>query len=145
MTCSSPPSKYILHHQEDVQDATHHQHTQAVPACMCPPALSTLTFKLLISSFSTSFLTVSLLMTISTLPFVTLTLWLCHEALRFHWKLGMAFTSLAVGTLAIWLWSWAFTRGIMRTTFHVVCAFISAFFSHSSLFSSSSAPIPHQQ
>ena len=98
---------------------------------------------------------VLLLMLISSLHlFSAVALWLCDETWRYNWRLGMAFTTcLGVGTLAIWLWSWAVPRGLMRTTCSsVVGAWYFAeyflfvmfrlFLSHSLFFSSPSAPIP---
>ena len=69
--------------------------------------------------------TVLLLMLISSLPFVTLIfrLLLFGYATRLkgttgglEWHLHAWANWAIVGTLAIWLWSWAVARGIMRTT-----------------------------
>ena len=69
--------------------------------------------------------TVLLLMLISSLPFVTLIfrllLWGYATKLEgttggLEWHLYAWANWAIVGTLAIWLWSWAVARGIMRTT-----------------------------
>ena len=66
---------------------------------------------------------VLLLMLISSLPFVTLIfrLLLFGYAIRpgggtLEWHLNAWANWAIIGTLGIWLWSWAVARGIMRTT-----------------------------